>query len=135
MSVRIEARYLGDLRCEARHGPSGSVLLTDAPLDNQGRGESFSPTDLVATALATCVLTIAGIRAKALGADLRGARAEIEKVMSDRPPRRIARLALTVTWPEGLAPDVRRALEEAVEGCPVARSLHPDLEVETSFLP
>ncbi|MFZ9621510.1 MAG: OsmC family protein, partial [Prochlorococcaceae cyanobacterium] len=88
----ITSRYDGALRCRASHGPSGSTLETDAPTDNQGQGERFSPTDLVATALSTCILTIMGIVAERHGWSLEGASARVEKTMSVEPPRRIALL-------------------------------------------
>ena len=92
MSVKISCEYLGDLRVRATHGPSGTVLHTDAPVDNHGKGESFSPTDLTATSLATCIMTILGIQAKGLELDFRGLRVDVEKHMTAQPPRRIAKL-------------------------------------------
>ena len=129
MSVLISTVYLGDLRTSAVHGPSGTTLFTDAPVDNQGKGESFSPTDLVATATATCVMTIMGIQAKGLGLDLRGLRIEVAKHMTAQPPRRIAKLALRIDMPAGIAADLRPRLVRAAEACPVKQSLHPDVEV------
>jgi uncharacterized OsmC-like protein len=99
MGVKITCDYLGDLRVRATHGPSGVELLTDAPVDNQGKGESFSPTDLAATALASCILTILGIQARGLGLDFRGMRIEVEKHMTAQPPRRIAKLDVAIRMP------------------------------------
>jgi putative redox protein len=131
--VRIDVRYEGDLRTRAVHGPSGAELLSDAPADNQGLGRSFSPTDLLATALATCVLTIMGIAARARGLELRGATASIEKHMTLTPRRRIGRLVLVLHLPEDPGPQARAALEATAHACPVHASLHPDVQVELSF--
>ena len=132
--VRIEGAYRGDLRCEATHSPSGTSLSTDAPVDNMGRGESFSPTDLVATALGTCILTILGILAQRRGLDLSGATFSVEKHMATEPVRRIGRLDVVVNLPAALAPDDRAALERAAFTCPVHRSLHPDVEAPIRFV-
>lgn len=129
MSVKISCDYLGDLRTRATHGPSGSVLLTDAPVDNQGKGEAFSPSDLAATAVGTCILTILGIQAKSLDADFRGARVEVEKHMTTVPPRRIARLDIRITMPVGIPEEIRARLIRAAEACPVKQSLHPDIVI------
>ncbi len=125
--------YQGDLRCSAVHGPSKTTLLTDAPVDNHGRGESFSPTDLIATGLATCVVTTIGIVAKRDGVAFTGASAEVEKHMTPDLPRRIARLVVRVAMPLGLAGEVRAKLERAGHTCPVKLSLHPDVVVELSY--
>ncbi len=119
----IDSTYRGGLRCTARHGPSGSELDTDAPADNQGKGERFSPTDLVATALSTCMLTIMGIVAERHGWSLEGCSARVEKTMTTEPPRKIALLAVWVTLPEGLSERQRTVLRRAAEACPVKRSL------------
>lgn len=126
--VTIAVEYEGNLRCCATHAPSQARLATDAPIDNHGRGESFSPTDLVATALATCIPTILGIQAQQHGWDLTGMRVEIEKHMSEEAPRRIARLPVHLTMPIRLAEEDRVRLEEAAHTCPVHRSLHPDVD-------
>ncbi len=131
--VRIHEVYEGDLHTSCRHEPSGSELATDAPRDNQGRGESFSPTDLVATALGSCMLTIMGIEARKRGWALEGARVGVEKHMTSRPPRRIERLALHFEMPTGLPDEARLVLEEVSRTCPVCRSIHPDIEVKASF--
>ena len=108
-------------------------MLTDAPVDNQGKGEAFSPTDLAATALATCILTILGIQAKSLGADFRGARIEVEKHMTTLVPRRIARLDVHITMPAGIPEDTRARLIRAAEACPVKQSLHPDVVIAMTW--
>lgn len=133
MSVRIDCEYLGDLRLRATHVPSGTVLLTDAPVDNQGKGESFSPTDLAATALATCMGTIMAIQARTLGIELKGMRLSVEKHMSAQPPRRVARLLLHVEMPAGVPADARVRLERAAAACPVHHSLHPEIVTEVRW--
>jgi putative redox protein len=119
----IACRYDGDLRCHAVHGPSQSSLETDAPSDNQGQGERFSPTDLVATALTTCILTIMGITADRHGWRIDGTTARVEKTMTGSGVRRIALLEVWVTLPEHLGADQRSLLQRSGEGCPVKRSL------------
>lgn len=119
----IRCSYSGELRCEAVHGPSASELSTDAPTDNQGRGERFSPTDLVATALATCILTILDITARRRDWALSGASAEVEKTMTTSGSRRIALLEVWITLPEGLSDEQRAVLVRAGETCPVKLSL------------
>lgn len=116
-------RYEGTLRCLAVHGPSGSTLHTDAPADNQGRGEAFSPTDLVATALATCILTIMGIVAERHGWPLEGAGARVEKTMTASGPRKVEQLEVWVTLPANLSEGQRQQLQRAAEACPVKRTL------------
>lgn len=119
----IVSTYEGELHCSSVHGPSGRELPTDAPLDNQGRGEAFSPTDLVATALSTCILTILGITAQRHGIDLVGTTARVEKTMTQQPPRRIERLEVWVALPPALDPEQRHLLQQAGERCPVKLSL------------
>lgn len=119
----IACRYDGGLRCHAVHGPSQSSLETDAPSDNQGQGERFSPTDLVATALTTCILTIMGITADRHGWRIDGTTARVEKTMTGSGVRRIALLEVWVTLPEHLGADQRSLLQRSGEGCPVKRSL------------
>jgi putative redox protein len=132
--VEITARYDGQLRCNATHGPSQSNLVTDAPVDNHGKGESFSPTDLVATALPTCMMTIMGIYAERHGLDLKGMSARTTKEMSSTPPRRIARLRTVISMPIGQDHPMREALENAARTCPVHRSLHPEIEAPIEFV-
>ena len=131
--VSIQIEYQGELHCKATHGPSGTELTTDAPKDNHGRGESFSPTDLVATALATCMLTTMGIVARTLNLDLNGATAIVEKVMTATPPRRIERLAVKIHVPFSPSGADREKLERAAETCPVQRSLNPDIQMPVEF--
>jgi putative redox protein len=131
--VKIQVDYEGELRCRATHAPSGARIATDAPLDNQGRGESFSPTDLVAAALGTCMLTIMGIVARRHGWDLSGASAAVEKEMVADPARRIGRLTVVIRGPMHLDEPARRALEAAALTCPVHKSLHPSLEIPLRF--
>jgi len=132
--VKIEGRYLGDLRCEATHGPSGAKIETDAPADNHGKGEMFSPTDLVATALGTCIVTILGIVAQGRGLEIGDARFTVEKHMAAHPLRRIARLPVTIHLPKSLDAAARTLLEHAAHTCPVHKSLHPDVEAPISFV-
>lgn len=126
----IDSRYQGQLRCLAQHGPSGTELETDAPTDNQGKGERFSPTDLVATALSTCILTIMGIVAERHGWDLTGADAKVEKTMTSEAPRRIALLAVWIQLPAHLNDQQRAVLIRAGEQCPVKRSLEGAVAME-----
>ncbi|HZZ38364.1 MAG TPA: OsmC family protein [Acidobacteriaceae bacterium] len=130
--VAIQMEYQGDLHCRAVHGPSGVELSTDAPKDNQGRGESFSPTDLVATALGTCMLTTMGLLARTLGIDIAGATATVEKEMTP-PPRRIQRLTVRIHVPHTIDTENQQKLERAAHTCPVQRSVHPDVETPVTF--
>ena len=132
--VAIEVEYQGDLHCKAVHGPSRTELSTDAPVDNQGRGESFSPTDLVATGLGSCILTVMGIMARTLSLDLAGTTATVEKEMTPSAPRRIQRLSVRVRVPHSVSPEHRQRLENAAHTCPVHRSLHPDVEKPIEFV-
>jgi hypothetical protein len=131
--IEIHIDYQGDLRTHAVHGPSQTELITDAPVDNQGLGESFSPTDLVATALGTCMATIMGIVAKRKGIDLRGMIIRVEKHMSADLPRRIVRLPVTVEVPLPADHPDRALLEASALGCPVFHSLHPDIDKPVTF--
>lgn len=132
MAVEIRGVYEGDLKVEVTHGPSSATLRTEAPVDNGGTGGSFSPTDLVASALGTCMMTIMGIVAKRDGIDLRGVTVRVEKHMNAEP-RRIGRLPVTFEMPRGLGPDQRRKLENAARTCPVHRSLSADIEIPIDF--
>lgn len=131
--VEVTIAYQGDLRCAVTHDPSGTVLMTDAPKDNHGKGESFSPTDLVASALGTCMLTIMGIAAQTLKIDLKGARATVRKEMAAAPARRIARLAVTIDVPAKLSEEEKQKLMRAAMTCPVHKSLHPDVQMPIEF--
>lgn len=132
--VRIQVEYEGELHCKAVHGPSGAELNTDAPVDNQGRGESFSPTDLVATALGSCMLTVMGILARTLEIDIGGAKATVEKEMTSTAPRMIQSLKVRIEMPKGISVENRVKLERAAHTCPVHRSLHPDVEKPIEFV-
>jgi putative redox protein len=134
MSVQIDLQYLGDLRTRAKHGPSGNELLTDAPVDNQGKGESFSPTDLVATALGTCMLTVMGIFARRHELDLAGTTATVQKEMSSTAPRRISRLTCEIRVSLAETHPLREALERAALTCPVHQSLHPEIDKPIVFV-
>jgi putative redox protein len=131
--VRVDVVYEGDLHTTCVHGPSGSRLETDAPRDNEGRGERFSPTDLLATALGSCMLTTMGIVARRHQWKMEGARVEVEKHMTPQPVRRVGRLVLRFRMPAGLPAEARAPLERAAATCPVHRSLHPDVAVEAGF--
>jgi putative redox protein len=132
--VKVSATYEGSLRCRAVHGPSGTAIVTDAPVDNHGKGESFSPTDLVATALGACMMTIMGIVAERHGIDLAGMTAETVKEMTTEPPRRIASLRTRLSIPLAADHPHREALERAARTCPVHKSLHPDIDAGIDFV-
>ncbi len=132
--VQIDVAYRGGLRCEAVHGPSGQTLVTDAPTDNHGRGETFSPTDLVATALGACILTIMGIIAEREQLDLSGMRITVQKEMAAQPPRRIAKLATRIVMPGGLTDAQKAKLEKAAYTCPVHQTLHGNVEMPIEFV-
>jgi len=128
-----EVTYQGDLRTQAIHLASDNTIITDAPTDNHGKGEAFSPTDLTATSLATCMITIMGISAQSRGWDLVGTRAEILKVMA-AGPRRISRIEIDLHMPKGhFSDEDKKILEKAARTCPVAMSLHPDIEQVIRF--
>ena len=131
--VAIQLEYQGELSCKAVHGPSGTELNTDAPKDNQGRGESFSPTDLVATALGSCMLTVMGIMARTLEIDITGTAANVEKEMKATPPRMIASLKVKIHVPHAISPENKLKLERAAHTCPVHKSLHPDVQTPIEF--
>ena len=124
----VKANYIGNLRTEATHLQSGTKLVTDAPVDNQGKGEFFSPTDLVATSLGSCMITIMGIAAKTHGFNIDGASWKVTKVMADNP-RRIGEIIVELTFPPNAYTDQqKRVIEHISRNCPVALSLHPDLK-------
>jgi len=131
--VEISVVYEGKLRCRSTHGPSGVELITDAPKDNMGEGASFSPTDLVATALGTCMLTIMGIVAQREELDLTGTKIRVNKEMATAPVRRIGRLDVEFTVPVATTEVQRQKLIKAAETCPVHKSLHPDVEIAVKF--
>lgn len=127
--VEIKLAYEGDLHCSAIHTPSGNTLVTDAPVDNNGRGESFSPTDLVATALGSCMATVIGIVARRKNIAVEGMAITVRKFMSDDAPRRISRLELDIDIPLPADHEERALIESAAHGCPVHHSLHSDIKV------
>ena len=136
MAVEISGQYVGQLGVVATHRPSGATIRTDAPTDNGGKGESFSPTDLVATALGTCVLTILGLVAERHEIDLSGSTVHVTKEMITSPVRRIGSLKTVVTIPAGAVddPQMRGRLQEAARKCPVHKSLHPDIDAPIDFI-
>ena len=132
--MTLKAVYLGELRVEATHLKSGKTMITDAPTDNNGKGEAFSPTDTVATALAACMLTVMGIRADKKKINLQGATAEITKTM-ESTPRRISKIEIIITMPKiGIDENFQELLEMSAKACPVAESLHPNIEQVVSFV-
>ncbi len=132
--VDIHIDYLGGLRCRATHGPSGQTLTTDAPVDNHGRGETFSPTDLAATALGVCLATVMGIVAERDGIDLGGLKVHVGKEMVADPVRRIGRLGVRIEMPPGLDEAQRRKLEHTARTCPVRQSLRAEVESPMEFV-
>lgn len=133
MPVRIDVEYQGELQCTATHGPSGDRLQTDAPVDNQGRGMHFSPTDLVATGAGACMLTVMGIAARRASIDLQGARVSVEKHMSTGIRRYIQKLVIRVQMPASIEPSQRELLEKTGRACPVLSTLGTDTAIELSF--
>lgn len=131
----VQTTYLGELRTEAVHLQSGTTIITDAPTDNNGKGEAFSPTDLVAAALGSCMMTIMGIVARRDEIDLKGSQMEITKGMSAEPPRKIAKVEVKLSMLTGkeLSEAEKAKLERAAYTCPVALSLHPDIEQVIAF--
>lgn len=127
--IEITTEYKGQLRCLNTHGPSRNTCETDAPVDNNGRGETFSPTDMVATALGSCMATIMGIVAERKGLDLQGMKIVTHKHMATDLPRRIAKLEVKITMPLPENHPERKMLESAALSCPVHQSIHPDIEV------
>lgn len=127
-----EVIYLGELRTEATHLRSGNVITTDAPPDNNGKGEAFSPTDILATSLAQCMITIMGMEADKLSVDIRGTKAEVTKTMAPNP-RRVVKIDVLLILPATASP-FSTQLEHAAHTCPVAKSLHPDIEQHVTFV-
>tara|TARA_B100001989_G_scaffold240865_1_gene206286 strand:+ start:71 stop:472 length:402 start_codon:yes stop_codon:yes gene_type:complete len=126
-------KYKGELRTEAVHLKSGKTIITDAPVDNQGKGEAFSPTDLVATALGSCMITIMGIVAEREGIILDGTTAEVEKVMATSP-RRIGEVKIKIKFIQKLNRDQKDKLERAAKSCPVSGSLSENLKETVEFI-
>jgi putative redox protein len=136
MSVEINIIYEGGLHCTATHGPSKNTLITDAPVDNGGKGAAFSPTDLVATALGTCMATVMGLVANRNNLDINGLKIQVVKEMTAAPVRRIGSLKTRLVFPAGkpLNPTDRAKLEAAAKACPVKQSLHPDVQTPVEFV-
>ncbi len=131
--ITAKTKYIGDLRTEAVHVRSGNKIITDAPIDNQGKGEAFSPTDLVATALGSCMMTIVGIAANTHGFSIDGAHWEITKIMAS-DPRRISEVKIDITFPPNNYSDkIKKIIEHSALTCPVAQSLHPNLKQDIHF--
>ena len=130
--VKIEATYDGELRCTATHGPSGTKLITDAPVDNMGKGESFSPTDLLATSMLTCIMTIVGIRAQSKDIDISGMNGTVEKSM-EANPRRVGKLEINISLPNHLSIEDRSWLITEGCNCPVCHSVSENMEVDITF--
>lgn len=126
--TKMRSTYLGQLRTEIEHLQSGNKVITDAPLDNHGRGEFFSPTDLFSSSLASCMLTIMGLAAQTHGFNIDGTRIEIEKKMGTNP-RRVVEIDIDIYFPEGsnYSDREKRFIEASVNGCPVANSLNPEI--------
>ncbi len=131
--VTIKLEYTGDLRMVATHQPSSTTMNTDAPTDNQGKGESFSPTDLCATALATCMVTTMGIKGQPKGWDLSGATVRVDKIMSADAPRRIARLDVDLRIPDRFTEDEKEEMVTIAHSCPVYLSLNPAIEMNINL--
>ena len=132
--VKMNIVYEGQLRCALTHEPSGSVIRTDAPKDNMGRGEVFSPTDLVAAALGSCMLTIMGIVAARHNIDLKGITVDVSKEMATSPVRRVGSISVIFHMAPGIPQDKRAMLEAAAHSCPVHKSLHPDVQTPIQFI-
>ena len=130
LMTRISCSYNGNLNCSAEHGPSGVTLSTDAPPDHDGRGESFSPTDLLATALGTCVLTVIGITANRRNWTVTNAEASVEKIMSQSGPRRIETLRAWITLPKELSEEQVQLFKRVANDCPVKRNLEPSMTID-----
>jgi len=128
------ARYEGQLRTQATHVASGTSIQTDAPVDNHGRGEAFSPTDLVGTALGTCILTTMAIVAERHNVDLVGSTVDVKKIMNSEPPRRIAQFDVDLYLPATLSESDRALMERVAHTCPVALSLNPEIRQEVRFI-
>ncbi|MCB0701679.1 MAG: OsmC family protein [Candidatus Kapaibacterium sp.] len=131
--VKISVDYLGDLYCKVTHTPSGKSFKTNAPIDNKGKGDEISPTDLVAASIASCVTTIMGIKANEKNIDIEGMNITCSKIMTNVPFRRIDKLILDITFPHPLIEDDFKMLSNVVKTCPVTRSLTSEIELEYNF--
>ena len=131
--VTMHIEYTGDLRTTVLHEPSGTVIQTDAPTDNQGKGECFSPTDLCATALGSCIITSIGIKGLQKGWDITGSKVKVEKIMSSDTPRRIGQLNVEVRIPDRFSDQDKKHMINIAHACPVHQSLHPDVLLNVSL--
>jgi len=131
--TKVKCSYLGNLNCEAIHIQSGSLIRTDAPLDHCGKGENFSPTDLLATSLGTCLLTIMAIKAKSKGFELEGIYLNIEKLMTQNSERKIKELIIDIFIPERASNETINFLKKASEDCPVTRNLSREIDIRISW--
>ena len=131
--VTMNIEYIGDLRTTVLHEPSGTIIQTDAPTDNQGKGESFSPTDLCATALGSCIITTIAIKGLQKGCDLKGSTVKVEKIMSSDTPRRIGQLNVEVKIPDRFSDQDKKHMVNIAHACPVHHSLHPDVQLNVSL--
>ena len=131
--VEMNLEYTGDLRTVAAHGPSGTVIQTDAPTDNMGKGESFSPTDLCGAALASCILTTISIKGLNKGWDLKGSTAQVQKIMSQDLPRRIAQLNVAIRIPDRFSDDDKQEMRHIADTCPVNQSLNPNIVLNVNL--
>ena len=131
--TKMKTLYLGGLRTEIEHLQSGNKVITDAPLDNNGKGEYFSPTDLFASSLGSCMLTIMGISANSYGFSIDGTTVETERIMGTNP-RRVVEIVVTLNFPKNdYTPQQKRLIEASAKTCPVANSLHPDIKKTITF--
>ncbi len=130
--VKMSGEYQGQKHSEVQHGPSGALIQTDAPKDNNGKGEAFSPTDLLGAAMGSCMMTVMAIAADKDGVELKGSRFHVEKEMGTNP-RRIVKLNVNLHLPQSLPADYRAKLEQVALSCPVKQSVHPDMDVPVSF--
>lgn len=133
MSVKIRCEYQGDLNIQCEHGPSHSIIKTTAPVDNGGKGDLFSPTDLFSTSLGSCILTVMGIVAERHQIDLKGSYTDITKIMQANP-RRVGELQLIIHLPSTLTEKDRKLMETTAAGCPVKQSLHPDIILNLTYI-
>jgi putative redox protein len=131
--VKIKVEYLGDLRCEVEHTPTGTRHITDAPLDNNGQARSISPTDSLAGAIGSCIATIMGIKAQTMNVDLTGMIITVSKEMQNKPYRRISKLIIDILFPHQLEKKELTIFSNVIKSCPVTRSLHPDIELEQNI--
>lgn len=131
--VDITGKYLGNKRVEMQHAPSKSIIQTDAPVDNNGKGELFSPTDLVASALGTCMMTVMGIFAESRGIDLSGSHFHVKKIMTANP-RRIGEIKVTIHLPKNLELETKEKLKNVGDTCPVRYSINSEINVDIIYL-